>query len=206
MGLYQLISPSDAAAVLNTTSNVEWSQGRARTKALEGTVKQNQEVLSAPVLSEIGNRLMKNAGIQLNHIPFRVHSPKFSRYCVGDRYHLHTDAPWMGETRTDLSCTIWLSDPDSYQGGWLKVGGKSYKGQPGQVLVYECGTPHEVTPVTNGERVCVVTWMQSRIRDAAKRKIVSDFRKFLSKLEVDQQELFLEGGAIHSSIIRMWME
>jgi len=185
---------------------MEWSPGRARTKQLEGTVKQNEEILSCDLLTAVGTKILRNSGIQLNHVPLKVHPPKFSRYSEGARSHVHTDAPWMGETRTDLSCTVWLSDPDTYEGGELRLNGKSVKGKPGQCLVYDCGVPHEVTEVTKGERICAVTWIQSRIRDPIKRKIVSDFRKFLSKMEPEHPDWFVEGGQIHSSIIRMWME
>ena len=72
-------------------------------------------------------------------------------------------------------------------------------------MIYDCGDPHEVLPVTRGERICVITWIQSRIRDAHKRQLVSKMRRFLSRFE-DNQELFVEGGQIHSALLRMWIE
>jgi len=212
LNIYQLFDAEQAQVMLDATDAMQWSQGRARTKELEGTVKQNLEILPSSsdvankLLDVIGRQILRNPSIQVNHVPLKIHPPKFSRYADGAHYKAHTDSPWMGETRTDLSCTVWLSDPESYEGGELLLNGKSVKGKPGQCLVYDCGVPHEVTPVTVGARVCAVTWIQSRIREAHKRKIVSDFRKFLSKLEPDHQDWFLEGGSIHSSLIRMWME
>ena len=212
MNLYQLLDESQASTILSGLEGMQWLGGRARTKELEGTVKNNLEILPShnedanKLLGAIGIKLIKHSAIQLNHIPLQVHPPKFSKYSGGAYYNKHTDAPWMGNTRTDLSCTLWLSDPESYEGGELCLEGEKIKGKQGQCLVYDCGLPHEVKPVTQGERICVITWLQSRIRDPRKRKLVSDFRNFLSKLEKDHKDLFLEGGAIHSSIIRMWME
>lgn len=212
MNLYPLIKAEEAASILSVLQAMEWHTGRARTKELEGTVKNNLEILpehdksAKKLLHGIGRNLLSNSSVQLNHIPLQVHPPKFSAYSEGANYKLHTDAPWMGKTRTDLSCTLWLSEPESYEGGELCLEGKMIKGEAGQCLIYECGQPHEVKPVTSGKRVCVVTWIQSRIRDPHKRKLVSDFRKLLAKLEPDHGDWFVEGGVIHSSLIRMWME
>jgi len=209
MNIYQLISEQHANDILGDLDG--WEKGRARTEELEGTIKQNDEILPIdPAIvhlsNAIGRKITSNRSIQLNHIPVQIHPPKFSLYRNGSHYKMHTDAPWMGKTRTDLSCTLWLSDPDTYEGGELCISGKEIKGKAGQCLVYECGLPHEVKPVTKGERICAVTWIQSRIRDPIKRKLISDFRKFLSKLEPGHKDWFLEGGSIHSSLIRMWME
>jgi len=210
MILYQLFSADQAESILASLSDDEWKQGKARKKSLEGTIKQNQEILkskgtkSGAMLERIGKKIISSPEIQLNHIPQQIQPPKFSRYVEGDRYHRHTDAPWMGGTRTDLSCTLWLND--DYEGGELCVEGKEVKGKPGQCLVYECGLPHEVKPITSGERICAVTWIQSRIRDSKKRRLVTDFRTLLAKLEPEHPDWLVEGGAIHSALIRMWME
>jgi len=210
MNLYQLFDEPQTAMILDTIKGIGWHQGRARTRELEGTVKQNLEILpqhddKAKGLSDgIGQKIISNPAIQLNHIPVKTHPPKFSCYSNGAHYKTHTDAPWMGSTRTDLSCTLWLNE--DYEGGELCVGGKQIKGKVGQCFIYECGLPHEVKPVTKGERICSVTWIQSRIRDPNKRKLVSDFRKLLAKMEPDHKDWFIEGGTIHSSLIRMWME
>jgi len=211
MRAYRILTVEAATAVLESVKEMEWGNGKARTPELTGTIKQNYEILSsdnkeAEALSVvIGKSLMAHRVFQLDTIPLMLHPPKFSMYREGAHYKEHTDAPWMGKTRTDLACTLWLSDPDAYDGGELCTQGKQLKGKQGECVVYECGSPHKVNPVTKGERICVVTWIQSRIRDAHKRKIVSDFRRFLSNFE-DNQELFVQGGAIHSAILRMWIE
>lgn len=203
MKFYQILPENQAIAFAKKASGMSWSSGKARTTKLTGTVKKNEEILDGVLLQGIGKRIASDRELQLDCIPLKLHNPKFSRYRERMQYHLHTDAPWMGETRTDLSCTLFLND--DYEGGELKIGNQKLRGKPGCAVVYDCGTPHEVLPVTSGERICVITWIQSRIRCPIRRKLVTDFRRFLSNFE-DDPDLFVQGGQIHSSLIRMWME
>ena len=203
MHLYQLLTPEEASSLYEVTSSLDWEIGRARTEALTGTIKQNNEVLTHPELTKVGKRIGTSGAIQVHDLPLKLMPPKFSRYTEGQHYKLHTDAPWMGDTRTDLSCTLWLND--DYEGGELVIEGKKIKGKPGQCLTYPCGEPHEVLPVTSGERVCIITWIQSRVRDPIKRKWLSDMRKFIGTFE-DDKEKFLEGSRLFSSMMRRWTE
>lgn len=205
MNTYRIFSEPEARALADKVRDMGWSTGKARTRELEGegSVKNNSEILNHVVLKSVAKAISGNRDVQLDAIPLKMHPPKFSRYTEGSYYKRHTDAPWMGETRTDLSCTLWLTD--GYDGGWLRIGDQDYKGKPGECIIYDCGAPHEVTPVTSGERICVITWIQSRVRDPQKRRLVSDFRKFLKHFE-GNQDLFVEGGQIHSALLRMWIE
>ncbi len=210
MRLYQVLTPEDSAKILKQVAPLKWGTGKARTKELTGTVKQNQEILvkddkvASSLLTAIGQRIMSHGQIGLECIPLGLHTPKFSKYVKGAKYHEHTDAPWMGDTRTDISFTLWLSPPESYEGGELNLNGKKVKGKAGQALFYDCGEIHSVSPVTKGERICVVSWIQSRIRDPIKRKMITDFRKWLAKME--GTELFAEGSPIYSALLKRWME
>jgi PKHD-type hydroxylase len=203
VNLYQIMTAEQAALTCEIAKGLDWEVGQARTEALTGTVKQNNEVLTHPELISIGKLLLANRGVLLHEIPLKAHPPKFSRYKDGQHYKMHTDAPWMLETRTDMSCTIWLND--DYEGGELVIGDKKVKGKPGMAAVYPCGEPHEVLPVTSGERICAITWIQSRIRDPIKRKWLSDMRKFIAKFE-DNEELMLEGSRLNSAMLRRWSE
>lgn len=204
MKMYRVLSEEQALALCEQVMKLGWPQGKARTKELTGTTKQNREITSHVALQTLGKRIVNHPEIQIDCIPLKIHAPKFSRYSDGEHYKLHTDAPWMGETRTDLSCTLWLSK--DYEGGELRIDGQPFKGRPGECLIYECGRPHEVTPVTRGDRVCVVTWIQSRIREPSRRRLISDFRKFLAKLDGKDEALFLEGSQIYSALLRSWIE
>ena len=210
MNIYQILSPEDAGKMLATVATMDWDVGKARTKELTGTVKQNMEILpqnnkdAKKLLMAVADQIMRHRQVSLNCIPYKLHPPKFNKYVEGSEYKPHTDAPWMAETRTDLSCTLWLSEPDSYEGGVLSMGGQEFKGKPGQALFYNCDKIHSVSPVTKGERICVITWVQSRIRDPIKRKMISDFRRWLAKME--GTPMFDEGSIIYSSLLKRWME
>jgi len=209
--IYQVLSANDAEKMLTTVTSMEWNTGQARTKELTGTVKQNLEILSSnsnkvaqSLLAVVGKQIMSHRSIGLDCIPLKLHTPKFNKYVDGGRYYEHTDAPWMGDVRTDIACTVWLSDPSSYDGGELCIGSNKIKGKPGEALLYDCGVVHSVNPVMSGERVCIITWVQSRIRDPIKRKLISDFRKWLAKME--GTEFFAEGSIIYSALLKRWME
>lgn len=203
MKIYRILPEDQAVALAEKVSTAEWAQGKARTEEETGTTKRNSEILKHPLLESIGRRIVNHPGISIDCIPLKCHSPKFTRYQQGERYERHTDAPWMGSTRTDLACTLFLSD--EYSGGDLEAEGVTVKGKPGEAIVYECGNVHRVTPVTEGERVCVITWIQSRIRDAGKRALVGEYRRFVEKLK-DQPELYLEAGRFNSALLRRWSE
>lgn len=218
---YKLLDKDEVSAVLKQVENYEWTEGLARTKKLTGTVKQNLEILDSAgeaqksILVFLGKTLMNNPDIMRDHIPHKAHAPKFNKYQNGGQYHRHVDAPTMGQARSDLSCTIFLSDPDSYEGGELCIEDErgeihSHKGKAGECIVYTCGQPHWVNPVTKGERICAITWIQSRIRDPHKRYLLSKMRKTLAELEDSDnsqtREWFTDFGAIHSDLLRMWME
>jgi len=203
MKKYRIMTEEQARAFAGIAQSLEWSEGKARTAALTGSVKCNEEILAHPSLDEIGKMILRPAAVQLDTVPLKLHSPKYSRYQDGNRYKAHTDSPWMAVTRTDLSCTLWLND--EYEGGELSINGLKLKGKPGECVIYECGEPHEVMPVTAGARIAVITWIQSRIRDPIKRKWISDMRKFLAGFE-DDTERFLEGSRLYSAMLRRWTE
>ena len=203
MRLCRILTESDAVKMAEVVRRSDWKEGLARTRELTGTIKKNKEILQHKLISVLGKYVVGNPVVSLECIPKSIYGPKFSRYDVGDRYHLHTDAPWMGDVRTDVSCTIWLND--DYEGGELVIDGKKHKYSPGLALLYECGVPHEVLPVTEGERICAITWIQSKVRDPCQRRLITDYRRFIAKLE-NNPDLFIEGGRFNSALLRMWSE
>lgn len=213
MKVYKILHEKDADRVLKYLKAQTWNVGKARTNHLTGTIKKNKEILysrdekTKQLLNYIGLAIFKHPEVQKHHLPNNIRIPKFNKYSLGDEYKIHTDAPWMGPTRTDLSCTLFLSDPEQYKGGELCVQGKKpVKAKAGECVIYDCGEKHWVRPVTEGERICAVTWIQSKIRDSKKRQMVSSFRDLLAKMEKSHPDWFLQGGGIHSSLLRMWMD
>ena len=113
-------------------------------------------------------------------LPRVVAPPMLAKYAPGMNYGVHSDAPMMtlatGRLRSDLSCTLFLADPAAYEGGELavRVGGRTllFKGAPGSAVVYPSDTLHEVCPVTAGERLVGLTFIESAVRDPARREIL----------------------------------
>ena len=105
----------------------------------------------------------------------------FSRYDPGMEYGDHIDNAIMGEIRTDLSVTLFLSRPDTYDGGELVIqlplGNQEIKLDAGEAIVYPSNSVHHVAPVTRGARLAAVTWVQSRVRDQEVRSILYDLHK-----------------------------
>jgi PKHD-type hydroxylase len=115
-------------------------------------------------------------------IPKAVAPPILTRYQSGHAYGAHADVALMflpkGVLRADLSCTIFLSDPGGYEGGSLRIhlgdGGMAFKPEAGTAVVYPSTTLHEVEPVSSGERLVGLTFIQSRVIDPAQRELIYD--------------------------------
>ena len=136
----------------------------------------------------------------------------FSRYGLGREYGSHIDNPLIGDVRTDVSFTLFLADPDAYDGGHLVIetlgGEEDVKLPAGHLVAYPSTTLHRVAPVTRGERLAAVGWAQSYVRDAAKREILFD-------LETARRRLFDQTGKTPefdllaksaANLFRMWAE
>ncbi len=127
------------------------------------------------------NRLLDNSTFQDFAMPKQVVPPIFSKYEVGMEYGTHVDSPMIGQTslvRSDLSLTLFLSDPTSYDGGELSVqtgfGEQEIKLAAGDAVVYPSTSLHRVKPVTRGERIVALSWVQSFVQDEGIRDILYD--------------------------------
>ncbi len=159
--------------------------------------------------------LWRNPTFQRVALPNSMRPPLISRYQEGMNYGLHVDAAMMGngaKTRTDVSVTVFLSDPADYDGGEIVMnspfGEQEIKLPPGAAVVYPSSTLHRVAPVTRGERLAAVTWVQSHVRDPAKREILYDLhrmREKLAKLRPDEEEADL-AFKTYANLLRMWSE
>jgi PKHD-type hydroxylase len=159
--------------------------------------------------------LRRNPTFQRVALPKAIRPPLISRYQEGMNYGLHVDDAMMGgnpKERTDISVTVFLSDPADYDGGETVMnssfGKQEIKLPAGAAVVYPSSTLHRVAPVTRGERLAAVTWVQSHVRDPAKREILSDLRSMrdkLVKLRPEEEEADL-AFKTYSNLLRMWSE
>jgi PKHD-type hydroxylase len=139
----------------------------------------------------------------------------FSRYEPGMSYGWHTDNAVMGDrkfVRSDISLTLFLSEPDNYQGGELVIdtslGEKTFKLAAGSMIVYPSTFLHQVTEVTQGIRLAAVTWVQSLVRDVQQREILFD-------IDTVRRSIFEQSGKTvefdllcktHSNLLRQWVD
>jgi PKHD-type hydroxylase len=151
-------------------------------------------------------------------LPRTILPPLFNRYGPGQTFNSHIDnsirtLPGGGALRADLSATLFLTDPDAYDGGELMIedlyGLHSVKLAAGDLVLYPSSSLHQVTPVTRGERVSSFFWIQSYVRSAEQRTLLFDMDRSIQTLaaKVGQQDpsvISLTGG--YHNLLRMWAE
>ena len=141
--------------------------------------------------------------------------PMLTRYKPGMKYGPHTDAAFLplpqGAIRSDLSCTIFLHEPDEYEGGELRISlgdaNLSFKLKPGEAVVYPSDTLHQVVPVTKGERLVAITFIQSRIQDPFRRNLLYNLNE-VAALEGNTMapENFTRLQLVQNQLMRHWAE
>ena len=180
-----VLDPATLADVLSLTEALDWGPGAATAGWHARDVKTNTQALAGPVLERvrttITEALEKNDIIRSMALPRRFFPPLISRARPGEGYGTHVDDAVIGGTlglRSDISVTVFLSDPATYDGGELIVdslaGEEAAKARAGDAIIYPSTTLHRVEAVTRGERLVAVTWIESRVRDAGCREILFD--------------------------------
>jgi PKHD-type hydroxylase len=219
-----------AAQVTNARSvldNAEWVDGRVTAGHQSSKAKDNMQIPEgSPVAQELGSMIVealgKNSLFVAAALPLRVFPPLFNRYSGGQSFGTHVDnairqVPGTPHRiRTDLSATLFFSGPDEYDGGELCVedtsGVQRVKLPPGHMILYPATTLHHVTPVTRGARVCSFFWLQSMIRDDAKRSILFDLDLAIQRLGRDlpdhpaAQQSSVQLTGVYNNLLRQWAE
>lgn len=195
MKAYRLYSEQEARELLERVKDT-WEPGQAAKVAV---TKRNEEIKESPVLNEIAQRILESP-IPKAHFIDEITPPKFNRYRNDGEYGPHTDSAVMYGLRTDLACTLFLTD--GYEGGDLVIGGQRVKLGPGECIVYDCWRPHYVEPVTSGERIAVIWWMQSFIRNEDQRDLLNMLHSVIAE-ELDEKK-FAKLGAVHEKLVKMW--
>jgi PKHD-type hydroxylase len=147
--------------------------------------------------------------------PVVIAPPLLTRYKPGMKYGAHSDAAYLqlpqGPIRSDLSCTIFLSDPKEYEGGALHVrlgdGELRFKLQSGFAIIYPSDTLHQVEPVTSGERLVAITFIQSRVRDPFQRNLLYNLNEIaaLEGLKMTPEN-FMMLQLVRDQLLRYWGE
>ncbi|QJB68395.1 Fe2+-dependent dioxygenase [Parasphingorhabdus halotolerans] len=158
--------------------------------------------------------LMSNREFVDFAFPEKVAPPLITRYQPGMNYGLHADSAIIplpdGPIRSDISCTIFLSDVNDSKGGALHVtqgeAGMRFKGLPGTAIVYPSYTLHEVEPVTAGERMVAITFIQSKIPDVVKRNLLYELNEVAALEGLNMRhENYTRLQAVQYNLMRQWM-
>lgn len=160
-----------------------WVDGRATAKGRARDVKRNEQAApteaAKAALTLIERAILQNAIFQSAAQPAALARLMLNRYCEGMEYGDHVDAPFIDGVRTDLSFTLFLSDPESYDGGELVIDSAgaedAIKPPAGTLALYPSTSLHRVARVERGERIAAVGWLKSRLRNAAHRAMAFEF-------------------------------
>lgn len=219
-----ILTPDEVAQIRATLDAADWQDGRATAGTQAAEIKRNAQIpLDSPVLPGLQQRIVRAL---TRHplwmsaaLPAQILPPMFNRYEGGGTFGVHVDnairvIPGEGrQIRTDVSCTVFLSDPEDYDGGELIIeghyGAQSVKLAAGAAVVYPATSLHQVTPVTRGARVASFFWVQSMLRDAGQREILFDLDQSIQSLGADlganHPEVVRLTGLYHN-LIRQWAE
>ena len=191
---------------IDGASTAGWhARGLKRNHQLDGASELHQRLAS-----QLEQRLSDQPLLQAAAFPRRIHGLLFSRSGAGEGYGRHVDNAWMRGGRSDLSFTVFLSEPQDYEGGSLVLespgGEESFRLPAGHAVVYPSTQLHRVEPVRAGERLVAVGWIESRIRTA-------DQRELLFELDTARRALFQRHGKdeifdlisrSYSNLLRRW--
>lgn len=217
----EVLTKADVLTLRTALDAGVWVDGAASAGPLAAEVKSNAQLslesAQYPALSQmIAAALERNPLFVSAALPDRILPPMFNRYTGGGQYGNHIDNAiqrdrYSGERlRTDVSVTVFLSEPDEYEGGELIVedtyGSHEVKLPAGDAIVYPASSLHRVEPVTAGARVASFLWVQSLVRDAWQRNMLFDLDMALLKLRAqvgNSAEIVTLTGHYHN-LLRQW--
>lgn len=213
--------PSDKLAIVREIlDSAEFVDGRLSAGKEAVSVKDNEELpQNHPEMARLNNIVM---GHLVNHpiykygvLPHRIAAPFYARYTAGKRYGKHVDDPIMGagdSYRTDVSITVFLNEPDEYDGGELTVssqyGEVRNKFPAGDAILYPSGSLHQIQPISKGTRLVAVTWAQSMIRDTGQRELLYNLSQARDELirNDPKNPVTQKVSTSYINLIRMWAE
>lgn len=217
-----LLDREDVRQTRARLGEASWQDGRHTAGHQAVRVKDNlQLALNDPTAKQIGDMILDRLGqtslFMASALPLRVMQPRFNRYENSGAYGSHVDSgvfpiPGGLHIRSDISSTLFLSDPDEYDGGELVIeqpfGERRIKLPAGHLIVYPGNSLHRVTPVTSGVRFASFFWTQSMVRDAQQRQTLFDLDVAIQCLSTDHPgHASIDGlTGIYHNLLRQWSE
>lgn len=216
----ELLNSAQLDKVHELLDKARFVDGRLSAGMVASKVKQNEELAQDPgLLQRLYRIIMASVGhserFRSAALPAKVADFIFARYQPGMHYGDHVDDPIMGQGpkfRSDVSMTLFLNEPDAYEGGELVIrtpfGDQRVKLPAGHAVVYPSASVHRVAEVTRGERLVALTWIQSFVRDAAQRELLFELdqsRQQLLRSDPDS-DVTKNVDRSYVNLLRMWAE
>jgi PKHD-type hydroxylase len=216
-----VLGAQEAKAFRERLTQSEWQDGAATAGDLARSQKHNQQIdQRAEIARELGGEVLRRIGghplFVSAALPRRIYPPRFNRYADAGEYGAHVDSSLMrapGEEqliRTDLAATLFLSNPDDYDGGELEIespfGAQAVKLPAGEMVLYPASSLHRVTPVTHGERLASFFWIESLVSDDGERALLFDLDQSIQRLRAsgaEEGEMIRLSGLYHN-LLRRW--
>lgn len=219
-----VLTKEQVSRFLHLLNQAEWVDGKVTAGVQSGAVKHNMQLPeNSPVAQQLGDALMtvlsNTPAFIAAALPAKVFPPLFNRYQGGEAFGSHVDnaiRPIRGtphKVRTDLSVTLFLTEPEDYDGGELVIedtyGSKTVKLPAGDMVLYPSTSLHRVTPVTRGARVASFFWIQSLVRSDEQRRLLHDMDGAIQTLSAELGQthdavVTLTGN--YHNLLRMWAE
>ena len=219
-----VLTPEELAQAKALLTEASWVDGKATAGTQAALVKNNQQLSEQapqvlPLRKLVLQALNRNALFFTAALPLKILPPFFNRYSgATNTYGFHVDNAMRmmpdgsGYVRADVSATLFLSEPEEYEGGELVIndtfGQHGLKLPAGSMVVYPSSSVHQVNPVTNGARVACFMFMQSMVRSAEQRRLLFDLDNAIIGLRnsVGETEEVLKLTGVYHNLLRGWAE
>ena len=216
-----LLNAEEVEVAVSTLLDQPWVDGKVTAGQRSAMAKNNRQLSEDdPAAIHLGeqilSRLSDNALFMSAALPKKIYPPLFNRYSGGEAFDWHIDNAIRGlkgvreRVRTDISATLFLADPASYDGGELVIrdtfGEHAVKLPAGHLLIYPGSSLHKINPVTRGERIASFFWIESLVREDSQRQLLLDMDVAIQRLtaqHADDHALLQLSGAYHN-LLRRW--
>lgn len=209
----QVLTKDEVQEFVQTLNVAPWLDGKQTAMGMASTVKNNHQADANDAnIRQLANRLLARIGatpkLISSALPHKIFPPCFNQYGISEEYGYHVDAAIMrlpdsqDVLRSDVSMTVFLNEPDEYDGGELIIatefGEQKIKLAAGQAVVYPSSSLHKVTAVTRGKRIAAITWMQSMVPDSNLRQTLFQLDTAIQNLINQQQTDRTELDRLHN--------
>ncbi len=219
-----VLTKEEIAGIRDRMEQAAWVDGKVTAGTQSGAVKTNRQLpQDSATARAIGDRILDALAVHPTFIsaalPAKIFPPLFNRYGGGESFGLHVDNAIRAipgsivRIRTDLSATLFFSEPDEYDGGELLIednyGCQSVKLPAGDMILYPSTSLHQVTPVTRGERISAFFWMQSMVRDNQQRAMLHDLDQSIQSLTASlgsNHDDVLRLSGLYHNLVRQWAD